>query len=74
MFGVPIAYSRTDEEQGRKTLHSHWQIWAKIFNKTRNVLFHSDESERKAARDAFISYINQVVCASYGTDFVVTHN
>eukprot|EP00957_Ditylum_brightwellii_P205481 15344066-Ditylum_brightwellii.AAC.1 len=27
LFGVPIAYSRTDEEQGRKTLHSHWQIW-----------------------------------------------
>ena len=69
-----LAYSRTDEEQGMKTLHSHWQIWAKIFNKTRNALFHSDERERKAARDAFISYINQVVCASYGTDFVVTQN
>eukprot|EP00984_Skeletonema_dohrnii_P006748 scaffold2406_cov92-Skeletonema_dohrnii-CCMP3373.AAC.1 len=52
VFGVPIAYSRTDEEQGRKTLHSHWQIWVKIFNKTRNALFHSDERKRKAARDA----------------------
>ena len=74
VFGEPIAYSRTDEEQGRKTLHAHWQIWIDRFNKARNALFHSDESKRRAARDALISYIDQVVCASYGTDFVVTHN
>src|SRR6056300_2106884 len=73
VFGVPIAYSRTDEEQGRKTLHSHWQIWVKNFNKTRDALFHTDDRKRKAARDALISYIDKVVCASYGTDFVVTH-
>ncbi|KAL7451819.1 hypothetical protein ACHAWC_004215 [Mediolabrus comicus] len=73
VFGVPIAYSRTDEEQGRKTLHSHWQIWVKNFNRTRDALFHTDESKRRAARDALISYIDKVVCASYGTDFVVTH-
>ena len=74
VFGTPIAYSRTDEEQGRKTLHSHWQIWVRDFNKTRNALFHSDDSKRRAARDALVSYIDHVVCASYGTDFVVTHN
>ena len=74
VFGVPIAYSRTDEEQGRKTLHSHWQIWVKDFNKIRDALFQSDDRKKKAARDALISYINKVVCASYGTDFVVTHN
>ena len=74
VFGVPIAYSRTDEEQGRKTLHAHWQIWVELFNTTRSALFHSDESKRRAARDALISYIDQVVCASYGTNFVVTHN
>jgi len=73
VFGVPIAYSRTDEEQGRKTLHSHWQIWVKNFNRTRDALFHTDDRKRKAARDALISYIDKVVCASYGTDFVVTH-
>ena len=74
VFGVPIAYSRTDEEQGRKTLHSHWQVWIKNFNKCRDALFHSDKEKRKMARDALISYIDKVVCASYGTDFVVTHN
>jgi len=74
VFGVPIAYSRTDEEQGRKTIHSHWQIWVKDFNKCRDALFHSDKEKRKMAREALISYIDKVVCASYGTNFVVTHN
>eukprot|EP00986_Skeletonema_menzelii_P013820 scaffold8448_cov188-Skeletonema_menzelii.AAC.1 len=74
VFGEPLAYSRTDEEQGRKTLHSHWQIWIKDFNKCRSALFDSDNSIKKSAREALISYIDKVVCASYGTDFVVTHN
>ena len=73
VFGIPLAYTRTDEEQGRKTLHSHWQIWIKDFNKCRAALFDRESSIQKSAREAMVSYIDKVICASYGTDFVVTH-
>mmetsp|Transcript_16303 Transcript_16303/g.26773 ORF Transcript_16303/g.26773 Transcript_16303/m.26773 type:complete len:201 (+) Transcript_16303:985-1587(+) len=73
VFGIPLAYSRTDEEQGRKTLHSHWQIWIKDFDRCRSALFHRESSNKKSARGAMVSYIDKVICASYGTDFVVTH-
>ena len=33
IFGIPIAYVDACEEQGRKTLHSHMNIWIKDFNK-----------------------------------------
>ena len=73
VFGIPLAYSRTDEEQGRKTLHSHWQIWIKDFDRCRSALFHRESSNKKSAREAMVSYIDKVIRASYGTDFVVTH-
>ena len=31
-FGKLLAWVRTDEEQGRKTLHGHWQLWVEDFN------------------------------------------
>ena len=38
-FGVPIAYGRADEEQGRNTLHAHIQVWIENFNELRRLLF-----------------------------------
>jgi hypothetical protein len=32
ILGTVVAVSAADEEQGRKTLHCHWQIWAKEIN------------------------------------------
>ncbi len=34
IFGIVVAFSAADEEQGRKTLHHHWQIWVKEINQT----------------------------------------
>jgi hypothetical protein len=40
-----LAFFAADEEQGRKTLHRHWQLWVKeIDKKLRNCLFHEDDS------------------------------
>ena len=37
-----------DEEQGRKTLHRHWQIWVQELNQTlRDCLFDTDATKRK---------------------------
>ena len=34
ILGIVIAFVGADEEQGRKTLHRHWQIWVKEINQT----------------------------------------
>ena len=75
ILGKLLAFVRADEEQGRKTLHSHWQIWVEQLNqKLRDQLFDKDEGERAAARKKFCEYIDQVMSASYGPDLIVTHN
>ena len=38
LFGVPQAYTATIEEQGRRTLHTHIQVWLKEFNEWRDDL------------------------------------
>ena len=75
ILGKLLAFVRADEEQGRKTLHSHWQVWVKELNqKLRDQLFDKNEDERAAARKEFCEYIDQVMSASYGPDLIVTHN
>ena len=75
ILGNVLAFVRADEEQGRKTLHSHWQIWVEELNqKLRDQLFDKDEGKRAAARKKFCAYIDQVMSASYGPDLIVTHN
>ncbi len=34
ILGAVLAFSGADEEQGRKTLHQHWQIWVQELNQT----------------------------------------
>ncbi len=29
ILGTVLAFAGANEEQGRKTLHQHWQIWVK---------------------------------------------
>lgn len=73
IFGVPIAYGRADEEQGRKTLHAHMQIWIEFFNELRDMLFHPDEETRIAAKAELTRYIDQVMMASYGDEVEIAH-
>ena len=34
ILGTVLAFSGADKEQGRKTLHWHWQIWVQELNQT----------------------------------------
>jgi hypothetical protein len=44
------AFAGADEEQGRKTLHQHWQIWVEDINQTlRNALFDNNKNTRNKA-------------------------
>lgn len=51
IFGTTVAFAPADEEQGRKTLHQHIQLWVKEFDsKFRNSLFDPDIDVRTRAR------------------------
>ena len=74
ILGTVIAFFGADEEQGRKTLHRHWQIWVKELNKTlRDCLFDRDATKRQDARKTFCQHIDNIISACYGPDLSITH-
>jgi hypothetical protein len=73
--GTVVVFSAADEEQDRKTLHCHWQIWVTEINQTvQNCLFHEDITRRVRARKTFCKQINNVITASYGAELCITHD
>ena len=74
ILGMVVAFFGADEEQGRKTLHRHWQIWVKELNKTlRDCLFDRDATKRQDARKTFCRHIDNVISACYRPDLSITH-
>ncbi len=74
ILGTVLAFFAADEEQGRKTLHRHWQTWVKEIDETlRNCLFHEDYTARDIARRTFCKQIDNVLTASHGSEFCITH-
>ena len=74
ILGTVIAFAGADEEQGRKTLHRHWQIWVKeIDQNIRDCLFHKDDKTRLEARETFIKHIDDVLSADYGSNLYISH-
>jgi len=74
VFGVPTAACETDEEQGRKTLHSHWLVWIEHFNFVRSMCYHDDEQVRQEARSMLSNYVKEVMCASFGDKYKISHS
>jgi hypothetical protein len=75
ILGTVVAFSAADEEQGRKTLHHHWQIKITEMNLTvQNCLFHEVITIRDRARKTFCKQINNVIIASYGAELCIIHN
>jgi hypothetical protein len=74
ILGMVLAFFCADEEQGRKTLHQHWQIWVQELNQTlQDCLFDTDATKRKNARKTFCQHIDNVISACYGPDLSITH-
>jgi hypothetical protein len=75
VLGTVIAFAPADEEQGRKTLHSHWQIWTKeLDSELRDNLFAKDPQVRATTRKKIFSIVNHLMHTSYECDFEVEHN
>jgi hypothetical protein len=68
------AWIQAIEEQGRGSLHAHWQIFTKqLSSRIREDLFHYDNDRRIEARMELANYIDSIVNASFGTDLKTTH-
>ena len=75
IFGTLLMFAPADEEQGRFTLHRHWQLWTKEIDQAlRKNLFHKDPNIRKETKAKFYAYIDKVMSASFDEDLVITHH
>ena len=66
IFGVPIAYGESIEEQARFSLHSHICVWIKGFNEIRDLMFDKDHVLRNDARKEMLRYYKLIGQASLG--------
>lgn len=74
MAGDVTAWVQAAEEQGRGTLHAHWQLFTtQLSNEARANLFHRNTNIRNNARKELIDYIDNMICASYRSDIELIH-
>lgn len=72
IFGTVVAFAPADEEQGRKTLHRHIQLWVKeVDHDLRSELFHEDEGLKQKARTKFQNYIDKIMSTTFGPDLLI---
>ncbi len=75
IFGTVLAFAPAHEEQGRRTLHSHWQIWTEdLSTQVREDLWSSDRNIRTMLREAFYRYVDEVMTATYSKPLAFNHN
>ena len=69
IFGVPIAFASSTEEQARYTLHSHICVWIKHFNNIRDLMFDDNDIVKQAARNEMLNYFIIILETSFGLFF-----
>ena len=60
LFGIPEALVAAVEEQGRKTLHVHLQVWIKEFSRWRDSLYSHQRHERRLAENHVKQAVDRV--------------
>jgi hypothetical protein len=60
LFGKPQAFTATIEEQGRRTLHTHIQVWIKEFNEWREQLHSSSHRVKQNAEHCIKEFIDNI--------------
>ena len=65
LFGEPIAFTATTEEQGRRSLHTHFQIWVKHFDKIRENLHSFERFDRRSAKRIIAQAMDQAGSCSF---------
>ena len=65
MFGECLAFTQTVEEQGRLSLHAHFQIWIKEVNEIRDNLFSNREYVVDCAKRELCSHVDKHVSTKF---------
>ena len=74
ILGTKYAFAPADEEQGRGTLHSHWQVWVRELNQhLQHLVYNRDNAQKEACKHELLKHINIVTNATYGLDLTVTN-
>ena len=75
ILGRVIAFTPAHEEQGQRTLHSHWQVWVEDMSpQIQEDLFSPDDKTQSKTRAAFYQYVDNVMCATYSKPLCFEHN
>ena len=75
IFGRVLAFAPAHEEQGRRTLDSHWQIWVEdLSSQISKDLWNNDSNIRKKTREAFFEYVDEVMTTTYSKPLSFIHN
>ena len=60
LFGKPLAFTASTEEQGRTTLHTHFQLWIEGMRLLYRMLYCSNRDERRQAEIALTDRLDKV--------------
>lgn len=59
---------------GRKTLHGHWLLWVKNFNRLRLKLFQKELDTHTTAKEQLKTYVDQSMSSSHESALRVNHS
>ena len=72
ILGTVLDFTSTNEEQGRNTLHSHWQIWTEELNHNiQHKIFDNNPEIRANARQKFFQILDQVMLTTFADAFKI---
>jgi len=60
LFGTPEAFSMAVEEQGRDSLHSHFQVWIKEYREAREKMYKGNSREQQNAKRDLAGMLDRV--------------
>ena len=71
LFGVPLAFSLSTEEQSRRTLHMHILIWIQELEELRYTTFHGKQRAKStiAAKQSICKYMDEIASTALDPKF-----
>ena len=75
IFGKVLAFAPAHEEQGQRTLHSHWQIWVEdLLQQIHEDVWNNNPIIHNKTRESFYVYVDEVMNATYSKPLSFNHN
>lgn len=71
LFGIPQAFTLSTEEQGRRTLHMHIQVWIEALEELRRTAFHGTPKSPTTheAKRKLCHYLDEIAATALDSNF-----